>query len=43
MTMIKINGQPRPIGLAKGIFSVPGSFVEQLPEDIAGLFREGGC
>jgi antitoxin (DNA-binding transcriptional repressor) of toxin-antitoxin stability system len=35
--------QPRPIGLAKGIFFVPESFVEELPEDMVGLFREGGC
>ncbi len=27
------SGEPRPIGLAKGMFSVPERFFESLPED----------
>jgi prevent-host-death family protein len=31
----------RPIGLAKGKFSVPASFFEELPADITALFNGG--
>lgn len=31
--------KPRPIGLAKGKFTVPASFFEDLPEDTIALFR----
>ncbi len=31
--------KPRPIGLAKGKFTVPASFFEDLPEDTISLFR----
>lgn len=30
---------PRPIGLAKGQFTVPASFFEELPEETLALFR----
>ncbi len=29
---------PRPIGLAKGVFTVPASFFEELPEETLALF-----
>lgn len=29
----------RPIGLAKGLFSVPPEFFESLPDEIVGLFE----
>ncbi len=35
------NRKPRPIGLAKGEFSVPASFFEPLPEKVLDDF-EGG-
>jgi prevent-host-death family protein len=28
------SNNPRPIGLAKGTFSVPSSFFEELPEEV---------
>lgn len=31
--------KPRPIGLAKGNFTVPASFFEDLPENTSTLFR----
>ena len=31
--------RPRPIGLAKGIFSVPRSFFEVLPDERLGVFE----
>ena len=31
--------QPRPIGLAKGRFSVPPSFFEPLPDDLLDAFE----
>lgn len=31
--------KPRPIGLAKGEFSVPASFFEELPEEMLALFH----
>jgi antitoxin (DNA-binding transcriptional repressor) of toxin-antitoxin stability system len=31
--------QRRPIGLAKGRFSLPASFFEPLPDEISGLFN----
>ena len=31
--------QPRPIGLAKGRFSVPPSFFEPLPDDLLNAFE----
>ncbi len=31
--------KPRPIGLAKGTFTVPESFFEDLPEETLALFR----
>jgi prevent-host-death family protein len=34
--------QPRPIGLAKGRFSVPPSFFEPLPDDLLDLFEGRG-
>ena len=30
---------PRPIGLAKGTFTVPPSFFEELPEEVLGAFE----
>jgi len=33
--------KPRPIGLAKGKFTVPASFFEDLPEDTIALFSGG--
>lgn len=36
----KIGGK-RPIGLAKGTFTVPASFFEELPEEIISLFSGG--
>jgi antitoxin (DNA-binding transcriptional repressor) of toxin-antitoxin stability system len=39
--LAKKLSKPRPIGLAKGKFSVPESFFEPLPEDILKAF-EGG-
>ena len=33
----KISGK-RPIGLAKGTFTVPASFFEELPEEVVSLF-----
>jgi antitoxin (DNA-binding transcriptional repressor) of toxin-antitoxin stability system len=30
--------KPRPIGLAKGLFSVPESFFEELPDDMLRSF-----
>lgn len=29
---------PRPIGLAKGVFSVPDSFFDELPDETVALF-----
>jgi prevent-host-death family protein len=31
--------KPRPIGLAKGIFTVPASFFEDLPKETLALFH----
>ncbi|PWB81468.1 MAG: prevent-host-death protein [Candidatus Methylomirabilota bacterium] len=31
---------PRPIGLAKGVFRVPASFFEPLPEDVLSEFLD---
>jgi prevent-host-death family protein len=31
--------KPRPVGLAKGVFAVPASFFEELPEETLSLFR----
>lgn len=33
---------PRPIGLAKGEFTVPDSFFEPLPDDLLALFEGRG-
>jgi prevent-host-death family protein len=33
--------KPRPVGLAKGIFTVPDSFFEELPEETLALFLSG--
>jgi len=33
---------PRPIGLAKGVFDVPASFFEELPDETLALFRGDG-
>ncbi len=33
------RNKPRPIGLAKGKFTVPASFFEDLPEESLALFR----
>jgi len=34
----KSGNRPRPIGLAKGVFTVPASFFEELPEETLALF-----
>jgi len=31
--------QPRPVGVAKGIFQVPPSFFEELPEELLNAFE----
>lgn len=31
--------KPRPIGLAKGMFEIPQSFFEELPEEILDAFE----
>ena len=33
--------EPRPIGLARGEFTVPDSFFEPLPDDIIEAFEKG--
>ena len=33
------NSKPRPIGRAKGTFTVPKSFFEPLPESVVGEFE----
>jgi len=34
--------QPRPVGLAKGLFEVPDSFDEPLPAVVIDAFEDGG-
>jgi antitoxin (DNA-binding transcriptional repressor) of toxin-antitoxin stability system len=34
--------EPRPIGLAQGSFTVPGSFFEPLPEEVLNAFEGRG-
>lgn len=34
-----VRTQPRPIGLARGSFQVPGSFFEPLPNDVLDSFE----
>lgn len=38
----KKRREPRPIGLAKGEFTVPDSFFEPLPDDLLDLFEGMG-
>ena len=38
----RASGKPRPIGLARGQFTVPDSFFEPLPDDVIESF-EGGA
>jgi antitoxin (DNA-binding transcriptional repressor) of toxin-antitoxin stability system len=33
------SGKPRPIGLAKGLFEVPPSFFEPLPDELVDAFE----
>ncbi len=34
------SSQPRPIGLARGLFQVPATFFEPLPEDVTAGFQD---
>lgn len=38
----KKRKEPRPIGLGKGLFEVPDSFFEPLPDDLLDLFEGKG-
>jgi antitoxin (DNA-binding transcriptional repressor) of toxin-antitoxin stability system len=35
----EVPARPRPIGLAKGTFTVPRSFFEPLPDELVDAFR----
>ncbi len=37
-----LETEPRPIGLARGLFTVPPSFFEPLPEDVLDSFEARG-
>ena len=36
------RAQPRPVGLAKGQFTVPKEFFDPLPEEVVEAFEGGG-
>ena len=38
----RARSEPRPIGLARGRFTVPDSFFEPLPDDVIDSFEGGG-
>lgn len=37
-----VRTEPRPVGLAKGLFAVPASFFEPLPDELLGAFEGDG-
>ena len=37
-----VRTEPRPVGLAKGTFSVPARFFEPLPDELLGAFEGDG-
>jgi len=39
----EMHDTPRPIGLARGTFSVPPSFFDPLPEDLLRQFESAGA
>ena len=40
--VVRPDVRPRPVGLAKGSFTVPESFFEPLPDDVVAAFEGPG-
>lgn len=40
--IVQAPAEPRPVGLARGLFEVPDSFSEPLPDSVLDAFEERG-